>query len=79
MIDALFYWIAKLREMGRPNDALCNARQLWEQTHPNDRQGLATAPQSEAAGPERMTTEKQITANQKVAKKKCGSTKLNDA
>ena len=30
-------------------DALCYARQLWEQTHPNDGQALATAPQSEAA------------------------------
>jgi len=30
-------------------DALCYARQLWEQTHPNDGQVLATAPQSEAA------------------------------
>ena len=30
-------------------DALAIARQLWEQTHPNDGQALATAPQSEAA------------------------------
>ena len=30
-------------------DALRLARQLWEQTHPNEGQVLATAPQSEAA------------------------------
>ena len=30
-------------------DALCLARQLWEQTHPNGGQEQATAPQSEAA------------------------------
>ena len=31
-------------------DALRLARQLWEQTHPNEGQVLTTAPQSEAAG-----------------------------
>ena len=34
---------------GRKIDALRFARQLWEQTHPNEGQMMAAAPQSEAA------------------------------
>ena len=41
--DEVAWW------QGLKIDALCIARQLWEQTHPNEGQVLATAPQSDAA------------------------------
>ena len=58
-------------------DALRVARQLWEQTHPNEGQVLSDGSAIRSRGPKRMTTEKQIAANRENAKKSTGPRTLD--